>query len=122
MENIAREGGVLIYLRQEGRGIGLENKLKAYALQAKGLDTVDANLALGLPVDDRNYTVAFQILQHLGLNTIRLITNNPDKINAMEQLGITVQASISNTFFTDDNKHYLETKRDRLGHFLEVNQ
>lgn len=118
---IAAQGGVLIYLRQEGRGIGLTNKLKAYALQEKGYDTVDANMELGLPVDSRNYAVAFQILKHMGIDKVRLLTNNPLKVDAMAQYGIKVTERIPllvNT--TPENQTYLKTKQEKLGHFLTV--
>lgn len=120
---IAEEGGVLIYLRQEGRGIGLANKLKAYALQeAHGLDTVDANLELGFPVDDRDYAIAYQILKYLGIEALRLLTNNPLKIEAIERYGIVVQERMAlEVESTDDNHQYLKTKRDRLGHLLTIN-
>ena len=85
---IAEQGGVIIYLRQEGRGIGLANKLKAYALQEQGFDTVDANLELGLPIDSRSYTAAGQILNYLGIDVIRLLTNNPHKVQALQEFGI----------------------------------
>jgi 3,4-dihydroxy 2-butanone 4-phosphate synthase/GTP cyclohydrolase II len=121
MALISEEGGILIYLRQEGRGIGLANKLKAYALQEQGYDTVDANLQLGLPVDDRDYAVAFQILKSMGLNVIRLLTNNPSKVAAITQYGITVSERISLAVEpTDDNRAYLKTKQEKLGHILAI--
>ena len=121
LEMIAAEGGVLIYLRQEGRGVGLANKLKAYALQDKGHDTVDANILLGLPVDDRNYAVAFQILKHMGIDTIRLLTNNPSKISAMTMHGMIVVERVPLLVpSTEENQVYLKTKQDKLGHFLAI--
>lgn len=118
---IAAEGGVLIYLRQEGRGIGLTNKLKAYALQDEGFDTVDANVQLGLPVDSRNYGVAYQILKHMGITSVRLLTNNPHKVDAMTQYGINVTERIPLLVAsTPDNKMYLKTKKEKLGHFLVI--
>lgn len=123
LDLIAKEGGILVYLRQEGRGIGLANKLKAYALQENlGLDTVDANLELGLPVDNRDYAVAYQILKYLGLKSLRLITNNPDKMNAIEQFGIKVVERVALEMeFTEENRNYLKTKKDKLGHLLTIN-
>lgn len=120
---IAEEGGVLIYLRQEGRGLGLANKLKAYALQEKGLDTVDANLMLGLPIDDRDYAIAYQILKYLGIESLRLLTNNPGKIAAIEQYGIRVTQRIPLEMpATRENKNYLKTKKEKLGHlFTAIN-
>lgn len=121
LELIAAEGGVLIYLRQEGRGVGLANKLKAYALQDQGHDTVDANLLLGLPVDSRNYAVAFQILKHMNIKTIRLLTNNPNKVSAMTLHGIIVVERIPLLVpATHANELYLKTKQTKLGHFLEI--
>lgn len=118
---IAAEGGVLIYLRQEGRGVGLANKLKAYALQDKGYDTVDANLKLGLPIDDRNYAVAYQILKQMGVGTIRLLTNNPTKVSAMTMHGIIVIERVPLLVTpTESNQDYLKTKQDKLGHFLAI--
>lgn len=118
---IAKEGGVLIYLRQEGRGIGLANKLKAYALQEQGLDTVEANQQLGLPVDARDYTVAYQILKYLKLDKIRMITNNPRKILALTQYGIDIEARIDTSIqLTCENKGYLHAKREKLGHYLNM--
>lgn len=118
---IGAEGGILIYLRQEGRGIGLANKLKAYALQEQGYDTVDANVQLGLPVDSRDYAVAFQILKHMGVNAIRLLTNNPYKVEAISQYGINVSERISLAVEpTDENRAYLKTKKEKLGHILTI--
>jgi 3,4-dihydroxy 2-butanone 4-phosphate synthase/GTP cyclohydrolase II len=118
---LANEGGVLIYMRQEGRGVGLANKIKAYSLQDDGLDTVEANEHLGLPVDNRNYAMAFQILKHLGMMNIRLLTNNPFKIAAMEHYGITVCERISVLVPpTAENKIYLRTKQQKLGHYLSI--
>jgi 3,4-dihydroxy 2-butanone 4-phosphate synthase/GTP cyclohydrolase II len=117
---IEREGqGVLLYLAQEGRGIGLLNKLKAYNLQDTGLDTVDANLELGLPVDLRDYGIGAQILSDLGLSSIRILTNNPKKIRGLEGYGLSVSAQIPIVHAPNpENRAYLETKRDRLGHTL----
>jgi 3,4-dihydroxy 2-butanone 4-phosphate synthase/GTP cyclohydrolase II len=118
---LAEEGGVLIYLRQEGRGIGLANKLKAYALQEQGYDTVDANLALGLPVDARDYAVAYQILKYFDMNEIRLVTNNPEKIQAISQYGVIVKERISLTVqSTTENRAYLKTKQAKMGHLLAI--
>jgi 3,4-dihydroxy 2-butanone 4-phosphate synthase/GTP cyclohydrolase II len=120
MSQIAQEGrGVVLYLSQEGRGIGLLNKLRAYELQEKGLDTVDANLALGLPIDSRDYGVGYQILADLGLSSIRILTNNPRKIEGLEGFGLTVTEQVpieaEPNFFNAD---YLRTKRERLGHSI----
>ena len=117
---IEAEGrGVLLYLAQEGRGIGLLNKLRAYQLQDGGLDTVDANLELGLPVDLRDYGIGAQILADLGLSTIRLLTNNPKKIHGMAGYGLTVTAQVP--IVTTPNPHneaYLRAKAERMGHTL----
>jgi 3,4-dihydroxy 2-butanone 4-phosphate synthase / GTP cyclohydrolase II len=117
---IEREGrGVLLYLAQEGRGIGLLNKLKAYNLQDQGLDTVDANLELGLPVDLRDYGIGAQILADLGLSSIRILTNNPKKIRGLEGYGLSVSAQIPIVHPPNPhNERYLAAKRDRLGHTL----
>jgi len=118
---ISAVGGVLIYLRQEGRGIGLANKLKAYALQEQGYDTVEANVELGLPVDNRSYAVAFQILKHMGISALKLLTNNPRKVAAISQYGISVRERVSlATEPTHENRAYLRTKQEKLGHFLAI--
>jgi 3,4-dihydroxy 2-butanone 4-phosphate synthase/GTP cyclohydrolase II len=115
----AEERGVLLYMSQEGRGIGLLNKLKAYELQANGLDTVDANLALGFPADMREYGIGSQILADLGLTTIRILTNNPKKIAGIEGFGLTVVGEEPiEVPPTEENRRYLEAKRERLGHRL----
>ena len=121
-ERIAAAGrGVVVYLAQEGRGIGLLKKLQAYGLQDRGLDTVDANLGLGLPVDLRDYAVAAQILADLGLNRIRLLTNNPQKIAGLQGHGITVTEQVPLVAGRNPhNEHYLETKALRMGHLLPV--
>jgi 3,4-dihydroxy 2-butanone 4-phosphate synthase/GTP cyclohydrolase II len=117
---ISQEGvGVILYLRQEGRGIGLGNKLKAYALQEAGHDTVEANVALGFQPDERDFAVGAHMLQALGLSAIRLITNNPRKISAMKRYGISVVDRVAVCTPPDPhNAHYLATKRDKLGHLL----
>jgi 3,4-dihydroxy 2-butanone 4-phosphate synthase/GTP cyclohydrolase II len=120
LRRIEEEGqGVLLYLAQEGRGIGLLNKLRAYRLQEDGLDTVDANLELGLPADLRDYGIGAQILVDLGLSSIRLLTNNPKKIVGLEGYGLTVTDQIPIQHEpTEHNRDYLRTKRDRMGHLL----
>jgi len=121
MEMIAKEGrGVFLYLRQEGRGIGLANKLRAYELQDHGADTVEANLALGLPVDKRDYGIGSQILADLGIKELRLITNNPRKIFGLEGYGIKITGRVSmQTAPTAHNKRYMATKRAKLGHMFD---
>jgi GTP cyclohydrolase II len=113
--------GVLLYLRQEGRGIGLVNKIRAYSLQDRGLDTVEANLALGLPVDGRTYSSAAAILQYLGVKSVRLLTNNPSKCSALEQHGVHVVERVPLEITPNPvNWSYLHTKAVRLGHLLDV--
>ncbi|CAM3942759.1 bifunctional 3,4-dihydroxy-2-butanone-4-phosphate synthase/GTP cyclohydrolase II [Cohnella lubricantis] len=120
MERIESAGeGVLLYMRQEGRGIGLLNKLKAYELQERGLDTVEANLALGFPPDARNYAVAAQMLKDLGLREIKLLTNNPHKCRSLEQYGVRIAERLPLTTEPNaSNWAYLETKERRMGHIL----
>ncbi|MFZ2089164.1 MAG: GTP cyclohydrolase II, partial [Desulfobaccales bacterium] len=122
MRLIAEAGaGVLLYLRQEGRGIGLRKKLQAYNLQDQGLDTVDANLALGHQADERDYGIAAVILGDLGVRAIRLLTNNPRKIHSLEGLGIEVTERIPLiSRVTPDNCDYLRTKAERLHHLLNL--
>src|SRR3982751_2875471 len=120
LATIENEGrGVLLYLSQEGRGIGLLNKLRAYKLQEEGLDTVDANLKLGLPADLRDYGIGAQILVDLGLTSIRILTNNPKKIHGLEGYGLSVADQIPiQAVPNPHNEEYLRTKRERLGHTL----
>jgi len=115
-----QENGVLIYLRQEGRGIGLIHKIEAYNLQDLGLDTVDANLKLGFPEDARTYQEASLILKHFGVEKIRLITNNPSKMEQLSQNGIEIMKRVSlNLKMNPFNTQYLKTKKDRMGHILD---
>jgi len=121
LDAIEQDGGVVIYMRgHEGRGIGLINKLRAYSLQERGLDTVDANLALGLPADARDYAAAAGILGDLGVERVRLLTNNTDKVNQLRDLGLDVVEQVPLIVGVGPNNHqYLETKRDRMGHILD---
>lgn len=120
LRTIAAEGrGVLLYLRQEGRGIGLVDKIRAYALQDGGADTVDANRRLGLPDDARDYRVAQRMLAALGVDRVRLLTNNPDKVAALRALGIEVSERLAHEAGrTPQNRAYLQTKAERMGHWL----
>lgn len=121
MRRIHEERGVLIYLRQEGRGIGLINKLKAYNKQDEGMDTVEANIALGFDIDLRRYEKAIAILEELGITDVRLLTNNPDKIKAFEDSSINVLERIPIEIkANENNRRYLETKKTTLGHFLKI--
>lgn len=120
LQTIEEEGqGAVIYLRQEGRGIGLVNKIKAYTLQENGRDTVDANLELGFGVDLRTYEVAAEIINHLGIESIRLMSNNPEKHADLARHGIDVRSGVRCiTPATEHNQTYLDTKRERCGHTL----
>ena len=120
LEMIGREGGVFLYMRQEGRGIGLHNKLRAYELQDQGMDTVDANLALGFPADRRDYGIGMQILLDIGVRKLRLLTNNPAKRAGLEGYGLEVVERIPiETKPNEYNIRYLDTKRRRMGHLLD---
>jgi len=120
LDRIQVDGGVVIYMRgHEGRGIGLINKLRAYRLQEDGLDTLDANLALGFPVDGRDYGAAAAILDDLGISEVRALTNNPDKLRQLRDHGITVTAQVPLVVGVGEfNERYLEAKRDRMGHLI----
>ncbi|MCL0104267.1 bifunctional 3,4-dihydroxy-2-butanone-4-phosphate synthase/GTP cyclohydrolase II [Dehalococcoidia bacterium] len=122
MEAIASEGrGVFLYMRQEGRGIGLHNKIKAYALQDQGMDTVEANEELGFPPDLREYGIGAQILVDLGVRNMRLLTNNPKKVIGLDSYGLRVVETLPIMApATPENVHYLETKREKLGHLINV--
>lgn len=122
LDAIEQDGGVVIYMRgHEGRGIGLINKLRAYSLQEQGLDTVDANLALGLPADARDYAAAAGILGDLGISKIRLLTNNSDKVNQLRELGLDIVEQVPLLVGVGANNHqYLATKRDRMGHIIDT--
>jgi len=121
LQKIAKlQRGVILYMRQEGRGIGLINKVRAYALQDRGLDTVEANLALGFRDDERDYAVAAHMLASLNVGSIELMTNNPNKVRQLEQLGIKVSGRIPHVIPANEwNRFYLETKAIRSGHAIE---
>ena len=119
IEYIQQHGGVVIYLPQEGRGIGLANKIAAYALQEQGLDTIEANAALHLPIDSRSYEDAAAILNDLQIPEVALLTNNPRKIEKLQQLGIHISKRVSiPSVYTEHNQSYLNTKKNKMGHLL----
>lgn len=118
LQYLSDNGGVLIYLRQEGRGIGLINKLKAYNLQSDGLDTIDANTHLGFEPDQRDYQAAVSILEDLGVKAVRLLTNNPLKIEAIKDSSIKIEDRVPVVIAPQpENKGYISTKQERMGHF-----
>tara|TARA_B100000575_G_scaffold254363_1_gene223496 strand:- start:757 stop:1368 length:612 start_codon:yes stop_codon:yes gene_type:complete len=122
LKTIQREGrGIVLYLRQEGRGIGLYAKMQAYNLQDRGLDTLDANLALNLPADGRNYKIATHMLSDIGYNSIRLMTNNPDKVEQLEEHGVNVVERVEHKAgICSENREYLRTKAARMRHILPI--
>lgn len=124
LRQISEEGrGVLIYHREEGRGIGIINKIRAYALQDQGMDTIEANLALGFAADERNFSVCADIFELLGVKAVRLLTNNPEKIETMKQAGINVVERVPlNVGENRYNTQYLDTKAKKMGHFIVHNQ
>ena len=118
MKKLAKnESGILLYLRQEGRGIGLVNKIRAYALQDQGHDTVEANEMLGFAADLREYNICLDILEHFKITSVNLLTNNPKKVSALEEVGIRVMQRTSlHEGENEENQEYLNTKRDKMGH------
>jgi len=115
------ECGIVLYLRQEGRGIGLLNKMRAYGLQDRGLDTVEANLALGFRDDEREYSIAAHMLHSLKVRSIQLLTNNPKKVEELQQYGVEISGRLPHVIPANEhNRFYLETKRDRSGHLLDA--
>jgi 3,4-dihydroxy 2-butanone 4-phosphate synthase/GTP cyclohydrolase II len=122
MKMIEREGsGAIVYQQQEGRGIGILNKIRAYALQDEGADTIEANEKLGLAVDQRCYEQCAEILRDLGLTRVRFMSNNPDKLRALEAAGLKVVERVSLAIPpADAARHYLRTKREKMGHLLEL--
>ncbi len=122
LHHIAEHGGIVLYLRQEGRGIGLLNKLKAYALQERGMDTVEANQALGFADDLRSYTSAIEMLRFFGIRKVRLLTNNPKKIAALEDAGIEVHREAHQQASNPHNLRYLKTKAKKSGHLLNFRE
>ena len=122
MERIAREGrGVIVYQQQEGRGIGIINKIRAYALQDQGADTIEANVQLGLDIDARRYEQCVEILRDLGLRRVKAMTNNPEKIQAMRQGGIEVAERVATEIEpSKDTQKYLSVKKFQMGHLLSL--
>ena len=119
LELVARAGGVLVYLRQEGRGIGISHKLDAYELQDQGMNTIEANVHLGFEPDERDYNDAFTILKELGIQRISLLTNNPDKLQALQKKGVEIVERLPLISETNrENRDYLETKRREMGHLF----
>lgn len=121
MQAVQQAGrGVIVYLRQEGRGIGLINKIRAYALQDQGMDTVEANLALGLPIDARDFSIAKHIYDHLGIQAVRLLTNNPEKIQTLLDCGIEIIERVPlHVGINPENQAYLDTKANKLKHMMD---
>ncbi len=120
---VAKGWGVLLYLRQEGRGIGLHAKIQAYHLQDEGADTMDANLMLGLPADGRNYAVAVNMLTALGVSSVNLLTNNPEKVSQLKDLGIRVDGRTPLVAgVSEQNRTYLTTKVERMGHLIDEDE
>jgi len=120
LSQISKEGGILLYLRQEGRGIGLFNKIKAYKLQEEGMDTVEANEKLGFKADQRDYTIGAALLKELGVKSISIMTNNPRKIHGLEDYGIKITGRVPLLMKpTKFDKKYLSTKKEKLGHIME---
>jgi len=120
LKKIGEEGGVLLYMAHEGRGIGLKNKIKAYTLQDEGMDTVEANEKLGFRADERDYSTGCKILKDLGVTKMKLLTNNPKKIEGLGRYGLEIVERIPLLIKSNDsNKGYLKTKKEKLGHFLE---
>jgi 3,4-dihydroxy 2-butanone 4-phosphate synthase/GTP cyclohydrolase II len=119
MEIIQQEGGVLVYLRQEGRGLGLTQKIQAYELQRNGMDTVEANISLGREADERDYTMAADILRDLNISSLKLLSNNPRKLEALHSFGFKCeQVLLQIDLLTERGKKYIRTKREKMGHTL----
>jgi GTP cyclohydrolase II len=123
MEMIQEEGlGITIYQQQEGRGIGIINKIRAYALQDEGADTIEANLQLGFAIDERKYDQCAEIIKLLGVRLVRLMSNNPDKVRALREAGLTIVERVPLEIKTHKNaQRYLMTKKEKMGHLLELN-